>query len=125
MFELKKSFMFEAAHRLDHHDGKCQRLHGHSWKLTVVVRSQDLHTDGPKQGMAMDYYDIGAAVRPILESHLDHWYLNETLETDTPTSEYLASWLFYRLAPSLPGLYAVTINETCTSECTFCPSLTP
>ncbi len=39
-FLLKKTFPFEAAHQLKYHDGKCARLHGHSFKLTVVVAGE-------------------------------------------------------------------------------------
>ncbi|NES98612.1 MAG: 6-carboxytetrahydropterin synthase QueD, partial [Desertifilum sp. SIO1I2] len=34
---IYKEFRFEAAHHLPHHDGKCRRLHGHSWVGRVQV----------------------------------------------------------------------------------------
>ena len=38
--EIFKEFTFEAAHHLPNvPDGhKCKRLHGHSWKATLVLR---------------------------------------------------------------------------------------
>lgn len=121
MFTLKKQFTFEAAHKLPHHDGKCQRLHGHSWKMRVVVRGPMLEVHGPKAGMLMDFSDISKVVKPIVESHLDHHYLNETLEMENPTSEAIACWLYHLFKDRIPGLVAIEIDETCTSSCCFQP----
>ena len=123
MFTLQKAFPFEAAHRLPHHDGKCARLHGHSWLLTVEVQGAHLYDAGPKQGMLLDYYDISQAVKPLVEDHLDHWYLNESTGLENPTSEELAKWVYHRLCmtPLEASLSAVIINETCTSRCEFRP----
>ena len=120
-FTLRKEFTFEAAHKLPHHDGKCQRLHGHSWKMRVVVAGDMLTMNGPKTGMLMDYAEISKIVKPLVESHLDHHYLNETLAIDSPTSEYLACWLYNYFEPMIPGLVAVEVDETCTSSCCFQP----
>lgn len=118
---LSKTVRFEAAHHLPQHDGKCRRVHGHSWEAVIEVRGERLVASGPKVGMVMDYGDISAAIAPLYESHLDHHDLNETTALWSPTSEALAQWLFDRLAPVLPGLVAVTIRETCTAECRYEP----
>lgn len=121
LYTLTKDFAFEAAHFLPSHDGKCKRLHGHSWKLRVVVAGNTLYGGGPKAGMLMDYYDIGQVVKPLVESKLDHWCLNETTGLENPTSENLAEWIYGQLRPLLRELVAVEINETCTSACRFEP----
>lgn len=114
MFTLTKEFKFEAAHVLLGHDGKCARLHGHSWRARVILSGANLHALGPKAGMLADFSDVKAAVEPLVDQYLDHHYLNETLETDHPTSEFVAEWLFARLRPVLPLLVAVEVDETCT-----------
>jgi 6-pyruvoyltetrahydropterin/6-carboxytetrahydropterin synthase len=117
---LRKTVRFEAAHHLPHHDGKCRRVHGHSWEAVIEVRGRSLWQDGPKTGMVMDYGEISQAVDPIWEDYLDHHDLNATTGLDSPTSERLAKWLFDTLAPHLyENLVAVTIRETCTSECRY------
>lgn len=118
-FKLTKTFRFEASHQLPHHDGKCARLHGHSWLGSVVVSGGSLYDEGPKAGMLMDYGDIKAAVEPLVTAHLDHWHLNASTGLANPTSEELARWIFEKLQPTLPGLHAVVIEETCTSRCEF------
>lgn len=122
MWILSKTFRFEAAHRLPRHDGKCARLHGHSWQFTVKVGANALRRSGSKTGMAIDYGDIKAAVAPLLREKLDHHYLNETTELENPTSEEIARFIYEWLEPKLPGLVAVVVNETCTSSCTYSPS---
>jgi 6-pyruvoyltetrahydropterin/6-carboxytetrahydropterin synthase len=117
---IYKEFYFEAAHQLPHHDGKCRRLHGHSWVGRVYVKSDRLITNGSKQGMVIDYGDIKKYLQPLLDNFLDHYYLNETLSLESPTSEMVARWIFEKLEiAGLPGLYAVEIRETCTSGCTY------
>jgi 6-pyruvoyltetrahydropterin/6-carboxytetrahydropterin synthase len=113
---LYKEFRFEAAHRLPHHDGKCRRLHGHSWVGRVYVKGQRLIPDGAKAGMLIDYGDLQDYMQPLLDDFLDHYYLNESLNLENPTSELIAKWIYEKLEVlGLPGLWAVEIRETCTS----------
>ena len=117
---IYKEFRFEAAHTLPHHDGKCRRLHGHSWMGRVYVKGDCLVNSGAKQGMVVDYGEIKQYVQPLLDGYLDHYYLNESTGLESPTSEEIAKWVFEKLeASGLPGLYAVEIRETCTSGCTY------
>lgn len=116
---LSKTFKFEAAHLLPFHDGKCQRLHGHSWQCTLFLASNQLIETGSKQGMVMDYGDIKSIFKPILENHLDHWYLNDSLELASPTSEAVALWIYNKVKPLIPNLLGVEVNETCTSSCFY------
>ena len=119
MFALTKEIKFEAAHKLPHHDGACARLHGHSWKARIIVQGETLNQHGPKQGMLIDYKTISAIVSPIVESKLDHHYLNETLPLLNPTSEEIARWLFSQIKPEIPELVAVEVDETCTCSCRY------
>lgn len=117
---IYKEFRFEAAHRLPYHDGKCSRLHGHSWLGKVYVRGSKLIAEGAKKGMVMDYGDIKQYIQPLLDNYLDHYYLNESTGLDNPTSEAIAQWIYQQLeTANLPGLVAVEIRETCTSGCRY------
>ena len=117
---IYKEFRFEAAHKLPNHNGKCCRLHGHSWVGRVYVKGDRLIDSGVKQGMVIDYGDIKKYIKPLLDKYLDHYYLNESLAIKNPTSEIVAKWIYEQLETAgLPGLYAVEIRETCTSGCTY------
>eukprot|EP00190_Bangiopsis_sp_CCMP1999_P000946 CAMPEP_0198729512 /NCGR_PEP_ID=MMETSP1475-20131203/19093_1 /TAXON_ID= ORGANISM="Unidentified sp., Strain CCMP1999" /NCGR_SAMPLE_ID=MMETSP1475 /ASSEMBLY_ACC=CAM_ASM_001111 /LENGTH=139 /DNA_ID=CAMNT_0044492187 /DNA_START=184 /DNA_END=600 /DNA_ORIENTATION=+ len=116
---LEKTFSFEAMHVLVGHDGKCARPHGHSYSLTVGAAFDRLQKDGPKRNMAMDFGEISSLVRPMIEKYFDHQSLNETLATNSPTAEFIASWIFGHLSEQLPQLEVVTVRETATSSVTI------
>lgn len=121
---LQKRFTFEASHQLPHHDGKCRRLHGHSWVAVVEISGDRLNEvpGGAKHGMLVDYGDLTQMVQPIVDQYLDHWHLNETTGLEGPTSELLAQWLYWMVKPRLPKcvrLQSVTIEETCSAACTY------
>lgn len=119
MFELTKQFTFEAGHMLAHHDGKCRRPHGHSYILTVRLRTEYLIQEGPKTNMVIDFADLSSIVKEMIFSHLDHHWLNDTLQSDSPTAEYIARWIYQYLKPKLPMLVAVSLNETASSAVTY------
>lgn len=120
MFRLKKSIVFEASHQLPYHDGKCRNLHGHSWKLTLVVEASGLVESGPKSGMAADYGDIGVVCKQ-LHDYYDHKHLNDIFPN--PTSEVIAKAAYDFAKPLIERLgvklCAVCIGETCTTECEY------
>ena len=113
---LSKSFSFEAAHRLPTFPPghKCQRLHGHSFKVDVVIAGEV----DPAKGYLIDYGDIKRVAEPVI-GELDHQYLNEIPGLENPTAEHLARWVFDRLKAELPLLSAVIIHETCMSSCAY------
>lgn len=121
MFEIEKIYNFEAGHVLIHHDGQCAHPHGHSYILTVHLRGQSIVENGPKSNMLIDFHDISAVVKPMIHTYFDHKWLNDSLETESPTAEFIAQWIFEYLKPQLPYLYAISINETATSRATYKP----
>lgn len=114
--ELRKTFQFEAAHLLPRlpKSHKCRRLHGHSFKVEVVVAG----TCDPENGWLMDYADISAVFQPIWEK-LDHYYLNEISGLENPTSENIAVWIWGKLKPKLPLLVEIVVAETCTARAVY------
>lgn len=108
-----KSFTFEAAHRLQNHDGKCRNLHGHSYQVDVEVHCDILNTHGPSEGMVMDFGRLSEWWK-IVEPTLDHVTIlergdplivalrdfggiNLTLCNWPPTAERIADWLLVDL----------------------------
>jgi 6-pyruvoyltetrahydropterin/6-carboxytetrahydropterin synthase len=119
MYELEKIFQFEAAHSLKFHDGKCRNMHGHSYVLHVCMRADKLQSSGPKTNMIMDFQDVNDLVKPMLNQYLDHQCLNDTLQSDSTTVEFVCKWIFDYLEPQLPGLYAITLYETASCKATY------
>ena len=120
MYTLEKSFHFEAGHQLMHHDGECAMPHGHSYVVTIKLTAKELIKEGPKQHMIMDFRDVAKIVKPMIMTYFDHRWLNTTLQTDSPSAEFIAKWIFDYLAPQLPGLTSVKVQETATSSVTYC-----
>lgn len=112
MFEVSKTFRFEAGHELSFHDGKCVSPHGHSYAVTITVRSSTLVSSGPKQQMVLDFQEISHIVTPMIEEFFDHKYLNETLKTESPTAEFIAKWIYDYVKKRIPQLYKVSVSET-------------
>ena len=114
--ELIKEYRFEAAHRLPNVPAghKCQRLHGHSFKIDITVAGPV----DPKSGWFMDYGDLNAIWNP-LHDRLDHNFMNEIEGLENPTSENLSKWIWDRMKKALPSLQAVTVHETCDARCIY------
>jgi 6-pyruvoyltetrahydropterin/6-carboxytetrahydropterin synthase len=114
--ELRKSFQFEAAHLLPRlpKSHKCRRLHGHSFKVELVVAGEC----DPKLGWLMDYAEITRLFRPVWEK-LDHRYLNDVPGLENPTSEEIAVWIWAKMKPKLPILSEVIVAETCTARAVY------
>ncbi len=107
--QIRKHFTFEAAHVLPYHQGKCARLHGHSYRLEVGLRGA-LHTQGPGRGMIEDFESIKSVVKREIIDLLDHQSLNELIEN--PTCERIVLWIWERLQPVLAGLDELLLWET-------------
>lgn len=129
MFTIEKDFTFESAHWLPYHKGKCNRLHGHSFKATVSLTCKDLQTDlASDRGMLMDFGDLKKIVSPLVDDFLDHHCLNETV-CENPTAENLAMFIAQYVAKELEFFernlknIAVTVHETCTARATYTISL--
>ena len=115
--ELTKAYTFEAAHRLPHvpPDHKCFRMHGHSFRVEIVVAGEI----DERMGWLIDYADITSVVQPLIDRELDHRCLNEVPGLENPTSEMLCVWLWRRISPALQGLVSITVHETCAARCTY------
>lgn len=139
MFRVSKEFSFDMAHLLDGHDGKCQNLHGHTYKLQVEVAG-DLLIDGAKKSMVMDFSDLKAVVKKAILDPMDHAFIyDQTSERESKiaillqelqsktfgvnfrtTAEEMARFIFQRLKydEKLP-ISAIRLWETPTSFCEY------
>lgn len=94
MFEIKVEAEFEAAHRIVNYPGKCDRLHGHNWKVEMKIIGKVLDD----LGMLIDFKEAKAALKEATDE-LDHRFLNE-LEpfcTMNPTAENIAQYIYDKL----------------------------
>lgn len=115
---------FAAAHLLEHHTGKCRRLHGHTYTVAVMVAREDGSLNGIN--MVYDLADLKLAVRDVVR-HLDHTgkMLNELLFTADPTCELVAKYVADRLRATMIDrgleILRVTVSESPGSTVCFYP----
>jgi len=87
--EVTRIFTFDAAHRLEDYVGKCNNLHGHTYRLELTVRGTP-----DQRGIVIDFGDLKQIFTEHYEPLLDHTYLNETLPLINTTAENLVVWFF-------------------------------
>lgn len=108
---VSKDFTFDSAHNLPRYHGKCEHLHGHTFKLRVTVKAP-LDT---WSGMAFDFMSLKKVVAERVVNVLDHTYLNEIIPN--PSAEFISIWIWRHLS-DLP-LHEITVWETPTSFVTY------
>lgn len=101
-----KEMRMAMAHRLPHHDGKCQALHGHTYVVRVYVTGpvQNVGEGNPHSGMVTDFGVVKEFLK-MVEARMDHQVGNETMDP-YPTAERLALRIMAlaqeQLTPQLP-----------------------
>jgi len=104
VYELTVEKTFAAAHNLREYKGQCEQLHGHNWRVVVVLAARELD----KLGMVMDFRCVKEFLDAVLD-RLDHRYLNEVAPFDTlnPTTENLCRFIAEELGRQMPPHIAV------------------
>lgn len=118
-YELMVQDFISSAHYLRHYKGKCEKLHGHNWKIQIFVKVNKLD----KIGLGIDFTKLKKIIHKELNK-LDHAFINEHpyFKKVNPSSENIAKFLFDTVSKKLNGnnvkLYKVTVWEsekTCAS----------
>ena len=100
MYQARVEEEFSAAHFLSHYHGKCEKLHGHNYRVRLWVRGEELD----EGGMLADFSLLKKALKEAL-SLLDHSNLNdlEVFQND-PSAERIARYVFDKARKCLPEL---------------------
>ncbi|HUI97731.1 MAG TPA: 6-carboxytetrahydropterin synthase [Xanthobacteraceae bacterium] len=117
MWEIVKSFRFEAAHSLAGTTlgADAEQVHGHSFRAEVALRG----TPDPVTGMVRDFGALDGELAAIRRT-LDHRMLNRIAGLETPTLETLARYIFDRLRPVGKNLARVTVyRDSCGEACSY------
>lgn len=109
MYELRVSSTFGAAHNLRNYGGKCENLHGHTWKVEICVSCNNLNNTG----MLCDFKDLKSTLKSVLE-RFDHQYINEVEPFDkiNPTAENLARFIYESMEKYLDNIKEVVVWES-------------
>jgi len=93
---VSKEFTFDSAHHLHCYEGKCKSLHGHTYKLQVIMRGKV-----DRRGITIDFADIKRLAKERIIDRLDHRYLNDVLPPMNTTAENMVVWMYEQLADAL------------------------
>ncbi|HYX68824.1 MAG TPA: 6-carboxytetrahydropterin synthase QueD [Terriglobales bacterium] len=123
MFEITVEDTFAAGHYLRNYKGKCEKPHGHNYKVRVTMHGQKLD----HAGLLVDFKDLREVMRHVIE-RLDHQMINELepFTTVNPSAENLAKYFYdetnTNLIKATQGrvkVKNVTIWETDTTTATY------
>ena len=108
MFEVSIEHTFSSGHALRHYKGKCENVHGHNYKVQVIVRGEKLDDTG----LLTDFVDLKKLLRGIAEP-LDHVFLNdiEPFTTVNPSAENIAVYICEKMQQGLNQANPVEVAE--------------
>jgi 6-pyruvoyltetrahydropterin/6-carboxytetrahydropterin synthase len=118
MYTVRVEDSFSAAHFLTRFHGKCEKLHGHNYRVRVTASGAALD----EGGMLVDFGILKTALGKIT-AELDHTSLNDHPEFSdgSPSAERIARFVFERMSRSIPGvkLSLVEVFETEINRATY------
>ncbi len=116
MFEVKIETQFSSAHHLLNYKGKCENPHGHNWKVEVTAKGDKLD----KSNILIDFKMLKKITNETID-YLDHKDLNELPEFkgESPSSEFIAKLVYYKLKEQIKEISRVDIWETPTSRASY------
>jgi len=120
MYEILIKGDFSSAHNLRGYKGRCEEVHGHSWKVEARFEKEDLNDIG----ISVDFVTLKSRLKNILKK-LDHTHLNKigAFKTINPSAENIARFIYVKLKDSIKekGLFlkSVSVWESETSCATY------
>ncbi len=113
MFKLKVQDYFSAAHYLKNYEGPCENLHGHNWKVELLVEGSQLNN----LDILIDFKILKSILKETLDE-LDHKLLNEIpyFKNVNPSSERLAEYIFKKIKDKLSQYSNIKVKEVTVYE---------
>ncbi len=122
MYEISVEQDFDAAHFLRGYQGRCEALHGHTYKAVVKIRASGVDDIG----LAYDFTELKRHLSNLL-ARFDHTCLNNVPPFDkiNPSSENIATTIYQELKPRLArapvAISGVEVWESPRSRATYTP----
>ena len=108
MFEVSVEQTFAAGHALRNYKGKCENVHGHNFKVQVVIEGERLD----ETGLLVDFLDVKSSMRAVID-RLDHVFLNDISPFDVknPSAENIAEYFFTEISANLKAAVPIRLRE--------------
>ncbi len=110
-WRLYTEFTFDAAHSIDGYDGKCSRLHGHTYKVRMTAKSNQLNPSKylKSPDMVCDFNELKWAAEDSEKGGLDHVLLDEIVPVNT-TAERIAEYIHKETSKRIPENIELTVT---------------
>ena len=102
MFEISVRDHIASAHQLHGYDGPCKDMHGHTWKVEIVVCGDKLDS----VGLLADFKVLKARLKEVIMP-LDHVVLNDlpAFKDLNPSTENIARYIYRALSAKFVPLH--------------------
>lgn len=120
MYEILIKSDFSGAHNLRGYKGRCEKLHGHNWKIEARFETDTLD----KIGMAVDFKILKSKLKNVLKK-VDHAYLNKinAFKKENPSAENIAKYIYEGLRSCIRkkglSVKSISVWESETSCATY------
>lgn len=109
--------VIDSCHYLrDYSNGPCNRMHGHSWKISIWIRGDEKYKD--KVGILFDFTNVKK-----IKDKYDHYELNAIppFTEINPTAENISTTIYKDLKATKPELdFKIRVYETAVGKETYC-----
>lgn len=123
MFEVIVEAEFSAAHALRHYHGKTEPLHGHNYRVQVIVRGKRLQN---KVKYLVDFVPLQKALQAVVR-RMDRTNLNASapFNRENPSAENLAVYIADQMKQTWSEkggrIASVTVWETAACAARYTP----
>ena len=137
-FCLASEHTFDAAHWLYGHNGLCKNLHGHNWRVQIILKSNELIKEGSSRQMVCDFKDLKRDFRALVD-YFDHSLIAEKdtisdnllaalheegferirLVPFRPTCENFAPYFYNEMVAKGYNVESITVWETEINSCKY------
>ncbi len=116
MWEITKSFRFEAARALSGTmlGSASEEIHGHSFRAEIAVRG----VPDPNTGMLIDLGLLEGKLDEMRRT-LDHKFRNRVEGLERPTLENITRFIFDRVQHIGPVSRVTVYRDSCGEACTY------
>ena len=108
MFEVSVQQTFAAGHALRNYKGKCENVHGHNYRVEVMIQGEQLDSIG----LLVDFVEVKRAMRSVID-FLDHQFINDLVPFTeiNPSAENIAKFFYDRMSEGMKTEVPVRIAE--------------
>jgi len=119
LYYISIETQFAASHQLHGYEGPCKELHGHTFKVRVEVKTEQID----EVGISFDFKELKAFTESVI-NQFDHHHINDIVPFNrkNPTAENLSHYIYHEVKKKLPScvtISRVTVWESATYSVSY------